>query len=73
LTRAFILSGVRTVVMSLWGVPSKETTELMKRFYALMAEGKTKAEALRQAKLDMMQKKRNPFCWGAFVLVGKPE
>jgi CHAT domain-containing protein len=73
LRRAFILSGARTVVMSLWGVPSRETTELMTRFYTLIAEGKTKAEALREAKLDMMQKKRNPFYWGAFVLVGKPE
>ena len=27
LKRAFILSGAKTVVMSLWSVPSKETTE----------------------------------------------
>jgi CHAT domain-containing protein len=73
LKRAFILSGAKTVVMSLWSVPSRETTELMTRFYTLMAEGKTKAEALRQAKMDMMKEKRNPFYWGAFVLVGKPE
>jgi tetratricopeptide (TPR) repeat protein len=73
LKRAFILSGARTVVMSLWSVPSRETTELMTRFYTLMAEGKTKAEALRQAKMDMMKGKGNPFYWGAFVLVGKPE
>jgi CHAT domain-containing protein len=73
LKRAFILSGAKTIVMSLWSVPSEETTELMTKFYTLMSEGKTKAEALRQAKIDMMKKKGNPFYWGAFVLVGKPE
>ena len=73
LKRAFILSGAKTLVMSLWSVPSAETTELMTDFYTLMSTGKPKAEALRQAKLNMMKKKQNPFYWGAFVMTGKPE
>jgi CHAT domain-containing protein len=73
LKRAFILSGARAVILSLWSVPSRETMTLMNRFYTLMAEGKSKAEALRQAKMEMMEKKPNPFYWGAFILVGKPE
>jgi CHAT domain-containing protein len=72
LKRSFILSGAKTVVMSLWSIPSKETTELMTDFYTLMAKGKTKAEALREARLNMMKKKPNPFYWGAFVMVGNP-
>jgi CHAT domain-containing protein len=73
LKRAFILSGAKSLVMSLWSVPSAETTELMTDFYELMATGKTKSDALRQAKLNMMKKKPNPFYWGAFVLTGKPD
>jgi CHAT domain-containing protein len=73
LKRAFILSGSKTVVMSLWSVPSKETTELMTHFYKLWSDGKKKAEALRQAKMEMMRKKQSPFYWGAFVMAGKPE
>ena len=73
LKRAFILSGAKTVVMSLWSVPSKETTELMTEFYRLMSEGKKKSEALRQAKINMMAKKPNPYYWGAFVMTGKPD
>jgi CHAT domain-containing protein/Flp pilus assembly protein TadD len=72
LKRSFILSGAKTVVMSLWSIPSKETTELMTDFYTLMAKGKTKAEALREARLNLMRKKPNPFYWGAFVMVGNP-
>jgi CHAT domain-containing protein len=72
LKRSFILSGAKTVVMSLWSIPSKETTELMTEFYTLMAKGKTKAEALREARLNLMKRKPNPFYWGAFVMVGNP-
>lgn len=73
LKRAFILSGAKTVVMSLWSVPSKETKELMVEFYTQMAKGKTKSEALRLAKINMMRKMENPFYWGAFIMVGNPE
>ncbi len=72
LKRSFILSGAKTVVMSLWSIPSKETTELMTDFYTLMAKGKSKSEALREARLNLMKKKPNPFYWGAFIMVGNP-
>jgi CHAT domain-containing protein/Flp pilus assembly protein TadD len=72
LKRAFILSGAKTLVMSLWSVPSKETMDLMTSFYALLSEGKTKAEALRQAKLAVMKKNPHPFFWGAFTVTGSP-
>jgi len=72
LKRAFITSGAKTVVMTLWSIPSKETTELMTDFYTLISEGKSKAEALRQAKLKMAAKMGNPFFWGAFIMVGDP-
>jgi CHAT domain-containing protein len=72
LKRAFILSGARSLVMSLWSVPSAETVELMTEFYTLLAQGKTKTDALRQAKLDIMKNNPNPFYWGAFVLTGSP-
>jgi CHAT domain-containing protein len=73
LKRSFILSGAKTVVMSLWSVPSKETVELMTDFYTLMAMGKSKADALMEARLNLMKKKSNPFYWGAFVMVGNPD
>jgi CHAT domain-containing protein len=73
LKRAFILSGAKAVILSLWSVPSRETMDLMTRFYSLMADGKSKAKALMQAKLELKAKKPNPFYWGAFVLVGNPD
>jgi len=73
LKRAFILAGARTVVLSLWSVPSRETTELMTEFYRLMATGTPKAAALRQAQRTMLKKYPHPFYWGAFQLVGSPD
>lgn len=73
LKRAFILAGARSVVLSLWSVPSRETTELMTEFYRQMAAGVPKATALRQAQLALLRKYSHPFYWGAFVLVGSPD
>jgi len=72
LKRAFILSGAKTLVMSLWSVPSKETVDLMTTFYGLLSEGKTPSEALRQSKLTLMRQKPHPFFWAAFILTGSP-
>ena len=73
LKRAFILAGARTVVLSLWSVPSRETTELMTEFYRLMATGSPKSAALRQAQRTLLKKYPHPFYWGAFQLVGSPD
>jgi CHAT domain-containing protein len=73
LKRAFILSGAKTVVMSLWKIPSKETEELMTEFYTRMAAGNTKAEALKAARMSIKKDHPLPFYWGALVMVGNPQ
>ena len=73
LADAFLVSGARAVVASLWSVDDTFTRALMDRFYTHIAEGRDTATALRDAKLDMLAKYGNqvpPFFWGAFVLIG---
>jgi CHAT domain-containing protein/Tfp pilus assembly protein PilF len=72
LRRAFVLAGARTLVMSLWKVPDKETQELMVDFYQRLLRGEPRAEALRGAQLAMKKKHHDPFCWGAFICQGDP-
>jgi len=74
LQRSFALSGVQTLVMSLWKVPDKETSELMKEFYSLMLAAKptSRSDALRKAKLYMKEKHPSPLYWGAFICQGNP-
>jgi CHAT domain-containing protein/tetratricopeptide (TPR) repeat protein len=72
LRRAFVLAGVRTLVMSLWKVPDLQTEELMTAFYHRLLSGEGRAEALRQAQLALKQRCPDPLAWGAFVCVGDP-
>jgi len=54
----------------------EETVGLLLEITSLhgrMAEGKSKAEARREAKLEVMRNRPNPFYWAAFVLVGSPQ
>ena len=56
ISRAFLVAGSRAVVVSLWSVESKATEQLMVAFYQHLREGLEAPEALRQAKLDLLEK-----------------
>lgn len=53
LSRAFMLSGSKSVIVSLWSVESNSTAVLMKSFYSHLKPGKSKEEALRLAKQEL--------------------
>jgi CHAT domain-containing protein len=73
LSRSFIAAGVPSVIVSLWAVPDAPTAELMSEFYRQLAQGQTKAQALRQAMLITMQTRPDPKNWAAFTLIGNAE
>jgi CHAT domain-containing protein/tetratricopeptide (TPR) repeat protein len=70
LTRAFFYAGTPTVVASLWTVDDQATALLMERFYTHLRAGIDKAQALRQAQLDIRAEYPNPYYWAGFVLSG---
>jgi CHAT domain-containing protein len=79
LRRAFFYAGARTVVASLFAVPSQETRSLMEAFYQKLAAGHSKLQALHEAQLDLLRERRranhgaaHPFFWAGFVCVGEP-
>ncbi len=70
--RSFILAGAKTLVMSLWEVPTNETAILMENFYDNLFRGKGKADSLREAQLKMMKDGYDdPYYWGAFIVQGE--
>jgi CHAT domain-containing protein/predicted negative regulator of RcsB-dependent stress response len=74
LTRAVMYAGTPAVMASLWKVDDTATKELMVKFYKNMLEkNMDKAEALRQAKLELIKNKKytSPLFWSAFVLYGE--
>ncbi|MEL7004653.1 MAG: CHAT domain-containing protein, partial [Bacteroidota bacterium] len=77
LGRAFSYAGCPSVVMSQWSINDRSTAELMASFYRYLSEGENKAQALRKAQLDFLDKapeiRINPYFWGGFAVFGDPE
>ncbi|MEM6598105.1 MAG: CHAT domain-containing protein [Cyanobacteria bacterium P01_C01_bin.69] len=69
-------AGASSAIASLWSVDDISTATLMNQFYTALVEGteegKTKAEALRQAQLQLIESERfqHPYDWAAFILIG---
>ena len=58
LTRGFMYAGAARVVVSLWSVSDRATSELMARFYEKMLRGGQRpAAALRAAQVEMWRQK----------------
>lgn len=69
---AFFQAGARNVVTSLWDVNDRSTAGLMDSFYGDIARGKPYPDALRDAKLQMLNGQyRKPYYWGAFQLYSR--
>ena len=67
-----IQSGARSTLASLWSIDDESTAFFIKTFYtALRQPNATKAKALQQAQIALMQKiPDSPALWSPYVLVG---
>ena len=68
-----VRSGAKSTLATIWPVNDQSTAQFMTQFYpALNQQGKSKAEALRQAQLSLLQddKYHHPYFWAPFVLIG---
>lgn len=77
LSHAFLRSGARAVVATLWQVPDTSTAVLMREFYRQMLEqGRAAPDALALAQQHLRRQSRwsDPYYWAGFQLVsnGRP-
>ncbi|MCP4659282.1 MAG: CHAT domain-containing protein [bacterium] len=70
LPRAFMAAGARTLLITRWQVEDEVIKEVMTEFYTGWAAGLSKAEALRQAQLKLLERYPHPYHWAATFLVG---
>jgi CHAT domain-containing protein/ATP/ADP translocase/Tfp pilus assembly protein PilF len=73
LVDGFLYAGARSLVVSLWQVPDRATSELMARFYGyLLKDGARPGEALRRAQISIAAERRwsDPYFWAAFIVLG---
>jgi CHAT domain-containing protein len=73
LRRALVLAGAETQVMSLWKADDLVTRKLMEKYYGRLKAGGGRAEALRQAQLELLRGKANqhPYYWANFICIGE--
>jgi CHAT domain-containing protein/tetratricopeptide (TPR) repeat protein len=72
-SRAFLASGARSTVTTLWRVADGPTRQFMRLFYHHLQQGLSRDEALRQTKRRFMGSDTAlaaPHYWAAFVLTG---
>jgi CHAT domain-containing protein/tetratricopeptide (TPR) repeat protein len=71
LARGFLYAGTPSLVVSLWTVNDRSTAQLMRRFYAGLQDGLSKARALQEAVLEVKGAFPHPYYWAPFILMGK--
>jgi CHAT domain-containing protein len=76
ISRAFTEAGVSSIACTLWQVPERSTTDLMRNFYGELSQS-IKAKALTAAKKKFIAEKQgteyqkaHPYYWSGFIWVG---
>lgn len=69
---AAIKARAKSVLGTLWPVEDRAAQQLMAGFYQAHQQDQTKAQALRQAQLQLLKDEQfaHPFFWAPFVLIG---
>lgn len=74
LGRNFIAAGASSVVMSLWKLEDRASSDIMDAFYRALQTGNRKSEALRSAKLQFLSQADDfiaqPAYWAGLVQMG---
>ena len=77
LARGFFYNDTKSVIASQWNSNEKSNNEILFGFYKFFQQGKNKAQALRDAKLDYINthqlSERSPYYWASLTLTGDIE
>jgi len=75
LSRAFFYAGASSVLLSLWAVNDQASSQLLERFYLHLRSAKPVMDALRRAKLELINSEvlAHPYYWAGFVVSGNAD
>jgi CHAT domain-containing protein len=76
LARGFYTAGAKSIVMALWPVEDKTSSELMANFYSNLASSQCISDALQNAKITYIDHadeiSAHPYFWAGYILTGNP-
>lgn len=74
LANGFFYAGSKSLVMTLWTANDQSSALIMDQFYKNLAQGESKSQALRHAKLSYLEERNgllaHPYYWAHFVVNG---
>jgi len=71
LIRGLLFAGAQSLLLTLWDVHDRSTSEFMAAFYRRFRDGQTKAVALQGAMQELRSIYPHPYYWAPFALIGK--
>jgi CHAT domain-containing protein/Tfp pilus assembly protein PilF len=69
LARGLFAAGAQSLLLSLWDVNDKSTTEFMQHFYRRLLGGDNKVRAMQHAVTQLREHYPHPYFWAPFLLV----
>jgi CHAT domain-containing protein len=71
LIRGLLYAGARSLLLTLWDVHDRSTSEFMSSFYSRLQDSQDNAVALQSAMKDLRSRYPHPYYWAPFTLIGK--
>ncbi len=74
IARAFLLAGVKNIIITQWSIADKSSVKIMDCYYYHLSKGDPVDVALQKSKINFLTKgdpvKAHPYYWAGFVSVG---
>ena len=71
LTRGLLYAGARSLLLSLWDVDDRSTSEFMKEFYLQLRTQPRKIDALQAAIIKLRKRYPHPYHWAPFKFISR--
>ena len=71
LVRGLLSAGAHSLLLTLWDVNDRSTTEFMQLFYDHLAKVGDKTRSLQLAMQNLRERYPHPYYWAPFLLIGK--
>ncbi len=71
LVRGLLYAGARALLVTLWDVSDRSTSDFMKAFYRHLGNQSDKALAVQQATRELRESYPHPYFWAPFSLIGQ--